>query len=167
MGTCKHLDIVLRPDGSCEQYYYRHGIHTMWKRRVTGPNVSRRITVLSPQKPKVVSDDLVIIPVNGEDAVHYRLSDAMIYDAQTRLWHFAFSIPIRLSQGEIYYLQFQGRDKQLSAMHRKCSTKFVSHSGNVEYFSPRDAENLQLSESGILYINWFLEDVGSSARRYR
>jgi hypothetical protein len=108
----------------------------------------------------VVSDDLVIIPVNGEDAVHYRLSDAMTYDARTRLWHFAFSIPIRLTQSEIYYLHLQGRDKQLSAMHLKCSTKFVSHSGIVEYFSPREAENLQASESGILYINWFLEDVG-------
>ena len=167
MGTCRHHEITLRPDNSLEQYYYRHGIYNTWRRRVTGSSVSQRLTLLSFQRPKVVSDDLVIIPVDCEDAVHYRLSSAMTHDPQTRLWHFAFTIPIRLSHGEIYYLRLQGRDKQLSAMHRKCSTKFVSHSGLVDYFSPRDMENFQASESGILYINWFLEDVGSAARRYR
>jgi hypothetical protein len=142
MGTCRHHEITLRPDNSLEQYYYRHGIYNTWRRRVTGSGISQKLTVLSLQQPKVVSDNLVIIPVDGEDAVHYRLSDAMTYDVKTRLFQFSYSIPITLSKYEIYYLRLQGRDKQLSAMHRKCSTKFVSHSGSC-HFSPRECENIQ------------------------
>jgi hypothetical protein len=134
----------------------------MWKRRVTGPNVSRRITVLSPQQSEVTSDDLVIIPVNGEDAVHYRLSDEMSFDERTMLWRFEKSIPISLAYAEVYYLRLQGRGTDMSAMHRKSRTMFLAENGSIEFFRPRDMENFQVATSGILYIDWLLEYKGAA-----
>ena len=165
--TCKHHDILLRPDNSSEQYYYRHGIHEVWKRRVTGPDVSRRLTVLSQQQTITVTSDLVVLTVNGEDAVHYRLSDEMSFDKLTNLWHFKTIIPIRLSNNEVYYLRLQGREKELSAMHRRCSTKFVGNNGSIEYFRPRDMENFQTATSGYLIIDWLLEYKGAATINYR
>lgn len=180
VAKCRHLDVTLYDNGDVGYCFYRHNF-TGWRRYlIEYPTES---VLLANEAELMASGATVSRTAEGWVALNWPegrpgppdlpiryekrgLLKAVLDHRRRHRWKYDEVFRIKAGGAVVFYLQLHGPDRRLSAVARSSSAWFRGGPGVDRYLSPRELASASFASSGVLRIDWLLDDGDVSAKAW-